>query len=374
MITIFITNFFGTSGNKFLAEFRGRKSATDFILVLKILFYGPIITLTLFSFCIYFNWNYISDYLGISTQIAIPTIIYICTRSFYILLRRIFYGSGLVKSYTFNEIISDICMFLSLSFVCITKQTSLLIHCYIISYLIFLILSLKTLYQKIPKVIMNLENRFENNRIKILKNFTKYGLISMIGTVASTGTGYLSLLIIGVYLSHSEAGIYSSAMAIISVLMFIPKLASQVLLPEFSKLFGEQDKTQINILLRYSIKTLIVIASFTTFTVFIFSNQIISLFGSDFETGDMILNIMLPSVFIRIISIPFITFLSGTRFIFYPNIGGIIILITTVISWIFLVPEFKVVGIAFGYTIGIIIGIGFQIYIAISKIKLFMSR
>ena len=56
----------------------------------------------------------------------------------------------------------------------------------------------------------------------------------MIGTVASTGTGYLSIIITGMYLSNSEAGIYSAILSIISILMFIPKLFTQVFLPEFS--------------------------------------------------------------------------------------------------------------------------------------------
>ena len=79
---------------------------------------------------------------------------------------------------------------------------------------------------------------------------------------------------------------------------------------------------------------------------------------------------MLPSVFIRIVSIPFVSFLSGTKYIIYPNIGGIIILIISVLLWILLVPDYKLIGIAIGYTSGILVGIGYQIYIAIIKMKI----
>ena len=72
-----------------------------------------------------------------------------------------------------------------------------------------------------------------------------YGLVSMIGTVASTSTSYISLIIIGIHVSHSDAGIYSSVLTIVSILMFFPKLFTQVFLPEFSKLFGEGDKKRI---------------------------------------------------------------------------------------------------------------------------------
>ena len=33
VLTVFVTNFFGTSGNKFLAEYRGRKSLEPFIII-----------------------------------------------------------------------------------------------------------------------------------------------------------------------------------------------------------------------------------------------------------------------------------------------------------------------------------------------------
>ena len=69
--------------------------------------------------------------------------------------------------------------------------------------------------------------------------------------------------------------------------------------------------------------------------------------------------------------IPDMGFLSGTKYVIYPNIGGIVILVTSLISWIILVPSFHLIGIAMGYTIGIIVGIGYQIIVALIKIKKF---
>ena len=57
------------------------------------------------------------------------------------------------------------------------------------------------------------------------------------------------------------------------------------------------------------------------------------------------------------ISIPFVSFLSGTKYIIFPNIGGLLILFTSLAAWLLLVPDLQLIGIAVGYTIGIIIGI-----------------
>ena len=373
VITLIITNFFGTSGNKFLAEYRGQKNAESFILILKILIYAPITLLSLISLSIYMIWDNISSYFALPADMIIPILFFIYFRTSYVILRRVFYGAGLVKQYALNEIIADITMLFILIIVCFTYSNQFLLHCYITSYLIFTILSITTLYLKIPKILKNLKKDRKIEKKLVLSEFLKYGFISMVGTVASTGTGYISVLVIGVYLSSSQAGIYSLVITIVSILMFIPKLATQVLLPEFSKLFGENNKKDISILLRDSLKILVFLAFIICFLVFFFSDQILLFFGSDFKAGSLLLRLMLPSVFIRIISTPFVSFLSGTNFIIYPNIGGLIILFISILLWMILVPSFELIGIVIGYTAGVLIGIGYQIYMAILKLKIEFS-
>ena len=59
-----------------------------------------------------------------------------------------------------------------------------------------------------------------------IKKLSSYGFVSMIGTVASTGTGYLSVIVTGIYLNHSDAGIYTAVLSIVSVLMFFQNYLS----------------------------------------------------------------------------------------------------------------------------------------------------
>ena len=107
--------------------------------------------------------------------------------------------------------------------------------------------------------------------------------------------------------------------------------------------------------------------------LFLLSEIVLSFFGDKFIEGSMVLKIIIPSVFIRMISIPCNAFLSGTKYILYPNIGGVIILITSTLSWYFLIPKFNLSGVAAGYSIGIIIGVGYQILMTITKINNFIN-
>ena len=374
MITIFVTNFFGTSGTKFLAEYRGSKKLEHFKIVLKLVFIGPLILTSVISIILIMNWEYFSYNFSLSSNFLFVLILFLYLRSYYIIFRRVSYGVDLVRTYAVNEALSAIIMLVSLLFVCLTEKKEFLIHCYLISYAFFFLLSFISFSKKFKSITSKLVSSEKINSMKVIKSFANYGLVSMVGTVASTSTSYISLIIIGIHLSHSDAGIYSSVLTIVSILMFFPKLFTQVFLPEFSKLFGEGDNKRIFQIFNNTNSVMILLSALICLIVFIFSHNILSIFGKEFSEGSLILRILIPSLFIRMISIPFVSFLSGTKYVLYPNIGGIIILIISSLCWVLLVPDYNLVGIAIGYTAGIVIGIGYQIFVAILKIKSFSTN
>ena len=102
----------------------------------------------------------------------------------------------LVKEYSQNEIFSAIVMFASTFYICNYHFPKFLIYTYLVSYLFFLVLGVNTLLRNFRQIIkpMNKTNNFSQKNV--LRKFSVYGLISMIGTVASTGTGYLSIILL----------------------------------------------------------------------------------------------------------------------------------------------------------------------------------
>ena len=372
IITIFISNFFGSAGNKFLAEFRGSKNLENFIYTSKIIFFGSSTILILTGCILFLGWDYFSMKYSLPNNLFYPIILYIFLRTIYILLRKTFYGMDLVKQYAKNEIYSAIIMFLMILYVSYYQLPNLLLHTYLVSYLFFSILGINTLFKNFNYVKATMDKTNSLSKKNVLKKFSRYGFVSMIGTVASTGTGYLSVIVTGIYLNHSDAGIYTAALSIVSVLMFFPKLFIQVFLPEFSKLFGQGEKTKIVQIFKKTFFMLFLFSLIICLLLFFFSETILTLFGEDFASGKTILMIIIPSIFIRMISIPCNAFLSGTKYILIPNIGGIIILVVSLISWSFFIPEYNEAGVAMGYSLGIIIGIGFQIISAMLKLKSFL--
>ena len=372
IITIFISNFFGSAGNKFLAEYRGSKNLENFIYTFKIIFFGSSTILILTGIILFFGWDYISVKYSLPGNLLYPIILYIFFRTAYILLRRTLYGMDLVKQYAKNEIFSAIIMFIMIFYVSLYHLQNFLIHTYLISYLFFLILGINTLLKNFNNIKATMDKANSFSKKDVLKNFSRYGFVSMIGTVASTGTGYLSVIVTGIYLNHSDAGIYTAVLSIVSVLMFFPKLFIQVFLPEFSKLFGQGEKTKIIQTFKKTFFLLFLFSLVVCLLLFFLSETILNLFGKDFASGKIILMIIIPSIFVRMISIPCNAFLSGTKYILIPNIGGIIIFVVSLISWSVFIPKYNDTGVAMGYSLGIIIGIGYQIANTVIKLRAFI--
>ena len=239
VLTVFVTNFFGTSGNKFLAEYRGRKSLEPFKLVFFTILIGPVVVLTFLNAAMVWHWDYIVLRFSVQPNFLVPMVSYIYFRSFYIIFRRMFYGIDLVPFYAINEIVSDIILIAAIGAVCWLRLPHLLIQSYVLGYSIFTVISILALYKNYAAIVGPLHPQENYQTKSVLIDYFKYGFITMVGTASSTGTGYLSMLFTGYFLTSTDAGLYSSVLAIVSIVMFLPRLVTQVLLPEFSKLFGE---------------------------------------------------------------------------------------------------------------------------------------
>ncbi len=374
LITVFITNFFGTSGNKFLSEYRGSKKLQSFKLIFLNIIIGPIIVLLFICLLLKYYWTYFVSIFSLEFDLFIPIISYICARTFYIIGRQIQYGVDLIIFYARNEIIADIIIITLIIIMCFYKTAHLVIYSFVIGYSIFILFSAFTLLLKYKSFLQPLKLDVDYKFKPILIKYYKYGLITMIGIASSTGSGYLSILFTAHFLSIKDAGLYTAVMTIISIMMFLPRLVTQVLLPELSKLFGAEDKSSIINTLKSFFWPLFFISLIINLSIYLFAEDILLLFGKSFSSGKWILRIMIPGIFIQMVSVPLITLLTSTKFVNISSTGGVIILIISVSSWAILVPEYQLHGIAIGYLFGVISGYGYQIIMALIKVKLILPH
>ena len=207
-------------------------------MVVLISLLGPLIVNIILILLIFLFWETISLKFSLSEHILIPMILYIFGRTYYIVIRKVYYGINLIANYTAIEIVSDIIILISIFTICQLGVSDQILFSFTFGYLIFSLIGLVILFFKYKIITSHLRSVKSFNYANVYNKYIKYGFITMIGNASSAGTSYLSMLFIGFYLSNSQAGIYSSVLAIISILMFIPRLFSQVLLPEFSNLLA----------------------------------------------------------------------------------------------------------------------------------------
>ena len=160
VLTVFVTNFFGTSGNKFLAEYRGRQSLEPFKLVFFTILIGPVIVLTFLNAAMAWHWDYIVLRFSVQPNFLVPMVSYIYFRSFYIIFRRMFYGIDLVPFYAINEIVSDIILIAAIGAVCWLRLPHLLIQSYVLGYSIFTVISILALYKNYAAIVVKLHTQY----------------------------------------------------------------------------------------------------------------------------------------------------------------------------------------------------------------------
>lgn len=332
-----------SSTTKFISEYLGKKDKNSATVVFKTnLKITLIFTLVLTIIALLLS-PWLSSKLSITNWLFISAIPLISLKSLHIFYKGVYYGSNKIKDYLKIEILSDILFFIILAIVLIFFESFLLFP-YIIMYFIFFIFS----FHFFKKDFVN-----QAPYTKVPKGVYSFAIIATIGTVSSLGRSYLSIIFSGIYLTSSEVGFFTAAFSLSTILYFFSTGVSKVIFPTFSKLYGKNDLNSINKILNIATKWFLIIISFFCGLLFIFSEFIFEFFfGNDFILGTASFQILLLGVLFSIIQSPANTALSGTKYVHIPNIGGVLGLIVSTISWIFLIPKYGIEGTAFGYILG----------------------
>lgn len=365
---------FGPASSKFLAETRGSKKRKSFIFIEKLSLTSPLIPICFLIIILVGIYPWLSNVIGVSKIVYFTMCIFIFTRSYYIILRNIFYGINRVKWYTIIEIIADVTFFILLIAFAINGFNQLILLSFVFAYSIFSIISIILLLINQKKIIKGLLEEKRISTKKIAKRYVQFAGISAFGTVASLITAQMAIIVSGIYLGKEDAAIYSVSLSINTILLFLPVALSMVLMPQFSEQFGSKKIKEIKNTFNQTTIYLTLIGILLIGICAIMARILLSIFGSSFISGTVTLQILLIGIFMIIISRPSTTVLIGTKYVIYPNIGGLLILLFSFSGWIVFVPYFGLEGIALGYSIGLFVGISFIMIMAHKFFKLDLKR
>ena len=201
--------------------------------------------------------------------------------------------------------------------------------------------------------------------IRIYKDVLMFAGINFIGTFAGMGRANLSIMLSGAYLGATSVGYYAAAYSILTIFQFVPMAVGRVIVPTFSHQYGQNNISSVSKLLNISTTYLLIILSFMGSVGIILSDRILQImYGPEYVYASTVLQIMIISIFISVITMPAVSSLSSTKYVKIPNIAGVLGLITSLGFWVVLIPHFGIEGTAIGYLLGTIVNSLIPLYYA----------
>jgi O-antigen/teichoic acid export membrane protein len=186
-----------------------------------------------------------------------------------------------------------------------------------------------------------------------------------------TLTSYLALIMgstdtimIGMYLTEKEVGLYSVVLKLSTMSLIIFTAVNTVTVAKFSSLWAEQKMDDMRILARKSTNLILYISLPIFLTLWIFPNEILSIFGSEFREASFSLIVMIIGQFLFIVAGPVWQMMNMTDkqkvFFYFSSLSAII----NVVLNYYLIPIYGIDGAAIAtVTGGIVLNVLSIVYI-----------
>lgn len=228
------------------------------------------------------------------------------------------------------------------------------VYVYVLSVISSLLISL---------VIINLKYKvkFALHVNKTIIGMLSYGLKSMMGTLANRMNARMDQFFLSVFARSSELGLYSVAVSISEILWIIPSSVGPVLFKKIAVTRSKHEKfVIINKIHRTIMWGMIIFSGF----LFMLSIYLIPvLYGEKFKSSIKILAIYLPGSTIFISRRIIVRYFGASGMPFKQSIDQIVGAIVGLISFLILVPHFKIYGAAAGSSLAYLSSVLFVWYL-----------
>lgn len=135
----------------------------------------------------------------------------------------------------------------------------------------------------------------------------------VISLMSGAVLSWAPLLLLGIWASNLEVGIFGAAMRLAILVSFLLVTLNNVVAPKFAELHARADMVALGSLARRSAAMLTLLVSPLFVTLFIFSEEAMSLYGPEFADGGTILVILMVGQFVNVVtgSVGYLLMMSG---------------------------------------------------------------
>ena len=177
-------------------------------------------------------------------------------------------------------------------------------------------------------------------------------------TVTETVYKNVDIIMIGWLCTAREVGIYTVASRIAIVSGFLLNVAHSAVAPKVATLYHDQKKKELQRLIQYLTSALVIAALVILFLSIVFGNSILSIWGSEFKSGYMVLVFLAFGQFFNVATGTVGTILTMTGFEKkLLSVNTIFMVLNLILNYIF-ISYWGIEGAAIAYMI-LIIGMNF---------------
>jgi len=337
---------------KFTAEFNEKKDFLSinntYFLILKIVL--PVsITLSIIGYFLspyiasmVFNKDYLTYYFQISSFIILAYVFIFIHSEFLRGLHKIKEFMYLQNIYTTGFGLFLIILFLyffekNIEIPLITLLVSIFITFLISTYIIK----------------RNISNLNKKNRSKMGEGINLKKLLTI--ALPLTFTSYLTIIIgstdvvmLGMFSDEKYVGIYSVVNKLSTSTLIVFMAVSTITIPKISALWGKKDINEIDKLNKKSTELIILLSLPIFIIIWVFTDEILGLFGSEFVEGSKALLLMSFGQFLLILAGPVWHMMNMTNkqkvFFYFSLLSALV----NIILNYYLIPKYNIVGAAIG--------------------------
>jgi O-antigen/teichoic acid export membrane protein len=177
---------------------------------------------------------------------------------------------------------------------------------------------------------------------------------SFLANILLFSFAWSDLIIVGVFLSPQEAGIYFASKKTALILSLLLISLNTIFAPVISHLYSGRKYNNLNHAFKTGTQWILMLGLPLFLVISFFSRELLTLFGPDFKTGQMCLIILAFGQLINISAGSVATILMMTGHQRWMVFNSIIFLILAIPLTLFLVPRYGILGAAYANTSGIV--------------------
>ena len=263
----------------------------------------------------------------------------------YLYFKSCYYGYHRVRTYLFNEILSDAAFFGVLLSVFLLGATPWLLLPFVLNNAFFALIAMADL----GKHLKPTGSPEAGERREVLA----YCLINGGGSAASLSRWSLGTVIAGWYLTPHSVGLFAAAVAITAPLALLPRAISLVTFALMARLHGAGEFNSVRTLLQGSTEWLVFLLGIPCGLAIINASPLLSfVFKPEFVGAAAATQLIIAGAYITDISRPSIDALSSTSHVRIATIASFSGLAVSVGTWVILVPQYGITAAGLGFAIG----------------------